>query len=166
MFSLFKFFSCRNLNKLSIQYQSHPKSRKIDVFGQEICFCHNSNRKLEFFASMELSEQTVHCFCCHCMSCPQDWYERKHRTANWSSKGYRTQASVWRQTLRGWRERNSDWRLPSRELRVFRGKEEEVLCTLTNPKMMTRKRLKNILLNVSLKQVLYLNTCNIYGRAT
>ena len=31
------FFSCRNLNKLSIKYQSHTKSRKIHTFGQEIC---------------------------------------------------------------------------------------------------------------------------------
>ena len=27
-------------NELSIKYQSYPKSRKSDAFGQEICFCH------------------------------------------------------------------------------------------------------------------------------
>ena len=35
------YFSAINLNKESIKYQSYPKSRKIDAFGQEICFCHN-----------------------------------------------------------------------------------------------------------------------------
>ena len=39
--SLDNIFSCRNLNKLSIKYQSYPKSRKIDAFGEETCFCHN-----------------------------------------------------------------------------------------------------------------------------
>ena len=29
------------INKLSIKYQSYPKSREIHAFGQEICFCHN-----------------------------------------------------------------------------------------------------------------------------
>ena len=37
------FFPRTNLNKLIIKYQSYPKSRKIDAFGQEICFCHNPN---------------------------------------------------------------------------------------------------------------------------
>ena len=32
------FFSCWNFNKLSIKYRSYRKSRKIDAFGQEICF--------------------------------------------------------------------------------------------------------------------------------
>ena len=33
-------FSCRNSNKISMQYPPNTKSRKIDAFEQEICFCH------------------------------------------------------------------------------------------------------------------------------
>ena len=31
------FYLRRNFNKLSINYQSHPKSTKLDVFEQKIC---------------------------------------------------------------------------------------------------------------------------------
>ena len=31
-----------NLNKLSLKYQSYPKSGKIDEFKQEICICHRN----------------------------------------------------------------------------------------------------------------------------
>ena len=39
--------SCRILNKQRIKYQTYLKSTKIDTFGQEICFCHNTNRLLQ-----------------------------------------------------------------------------------------------------------------------
>ena len=43
-FEYFRFsFSYRNLNKLSVKYQSCPKARKTDKIGHEICFNHNFN---------------------------------------------------------------------------------------------------------------------------
>ena len=36
-------FFIQKFEYTSIKYQSYPKSRKIIVFGQEICFCRNPN---------------------------------------------------------------------------------------------------------------------------
>ena len=40
------FHLCWNLNKLSIKYQSYPKSRKITAFVQKICTSANANHLL------------------------------------------------------------------------------------------------------------------------
>ena len=42
-------------NKLSIKYQSYPKSRKMDAFEQKIFICHNySNHQLTNIANFPL----------------------------------------------------------------------------------------------------------------
>ena len=49
-FSNFKcYFFYGNLNKLSIKYQSYPKSSKIDGFGQQKCINRNPNFHKSFF---------------------------------------------------------------------------------------------------------------------
>ena len=40
-FSCFWIYLCRNMDKLSMKYQSYSKSRKIKAFGQEKDFCHS-----------------------------------------------------------------------------------------------------------------------------
>ena len=51
------YFSCRNLNKSSKEYQPYPKATKIDAIVQKICVGHNPsaykfNLPLELYCSI------------------------------------------------------------------------------------------------------------------
>ena len=68
-------FLLKNLNKLIIKYQSHPKSRKINA-GQKICFCHKMITMPLFLGPLQvlfcfptsslLGARGCQCFCSRC----------------------------------------------------------------------------------------------------